>query len=107
MHLSYKLYVAPYWREGVSPFCIKERAIKDILEKNTKQYKEKNTSQTLQLMKCINSILFILTALGFRPVPSVDMTLIRFIKADPTSYSPLTDNLEAYLQCKYLITDNQ
>ncbi|CAG2202210.1 sodium/potassium-transporting ATPase subunit beta-2-like [Mytilus galloprovincialis] len=37
-------------------------------------------------------------SLGFRPVPSVDMTLIRFIKADPTSYSPLTDNLEAYLQ---------
>ena len=37
-------------------------------------------------------------SLGFRPVPSVDMTLVRFIKADPTSYSPLTDNLEAYLQ---------
>jgi len=45
----------------------------------------------------------LLTALGFRPVPSVDMTLVRFIKADPTSYSPLTDNLEAYLQCKYYI----
>ena len=45
----------------------------------------------------------LLTALGFRPIPSVDMTLVRFIKADPTSYSPLTDNLEAYLQCKYYI----
>ncbi|XP_060082678.1 probable sodium/potassium-transporting ATPase subunit beta-3 [Ylistrum balloti] len=43
--------------------------------------------------------------MGFRPIPDVSTTLVRFVKGDPTSYSPYTDHMEAYLS--YYENENQ
>ncbi|KAK3096049.1 hypothetical protein FSP39_022525 [Pinctada imbricata] len=36
--------------------------------------------------------------MGFRPLPDVGTTLVRFVKADASTYSPYTDHIEAYLE---------
>ncbi|KAL5005399.1 hypothetical protein ScPMuIL_018855 [Solemya velum] len=43
--------------------------------------------------------------LGFRPMPDVGTTLIRFEKSDPTTYTMHIDNIESYLQ--YYENQNQ
>ncbi|XP_048745735.1 probable sodium/potassium-transporting ATPase subunit beta-3 [Ostrea edulis] len=36
--------------------------------------------------------------LGFRPIPDVQSTLVRFVKADASTYSPYTDHIQAFLE---------
>lgn len=46
-------------------------------------------------------LLCYIVGMGFRPMPNVESTLVRFVKGDASTYSMLTDHIEGYLQCKY------
>lgn len=50
-------------------------------------------------------LFFFSAGLGFRPIPDVQTTLVRFVKADASTYSPYTDHIQAYLECKFAVVN--